>query len=184
MNAWPPHHNVQSIKLQNFPLHVNEMEDIGLDTSHFARLMANTLAIIHWGAKVDGNDIEFVLGYSPAQTRTPTPEEAELLTLWELADYCELEFARRTMEMWVIDFNQCSAVEDNETGVDKMVKAFIHNDPYYPRPGQPDKNDQQLWGIFRQSYLEMSDKLIKSTNPLKFIETVEKQSKKSIDNLF
>ncbi|KAK2050519.1 hypothetical protein LZ31DRAFT_589985 [Colletotrichum somersetense] len=60
---------IQNLILQNFPLHVNEMEDLGLDKAHFARLMANTLAIMHWGAMVDGNDVEFILGSSRAKSR-------------------------------------------------------------------------------------------------------------------
>lgn len=97
---------IQNLKLQNFPLHVNEMEELGLDTAHFASLMANTLAIMHWGAMVDGNDVEFILGSSPAQIRTLSPEEAEALDMWQLADAVNIDFARRTMEMWLIDFNQ------------------------------------------------------------------------------
>ncbi|GKU12388.1 unnamed protein product [Fusarium langsethiae] len=178
---------VRNLKLQNFPLHVNEMEDLGLDTGHFARLMANTLAIIHWGAKVDGNDIEFVLGSSPVQTKTPTSKELETLKLWKMAKACDLQFTRRTMEMWILDFNQCSPVGDDEAAIDKMVRAFIYNDPYYPRPSQSNENDRKLWSVFRQTYLKMSGRLTKSTNPVKFIETVEEQSKKTqkyIDGLF
>ncbi|KAM0307598.1 hypothetical protein HYE67_000731 [Fusarium culmorum] len=174
---------LHTIKLQNFPLHVNEMEDLHLNTGYFARCMANTLAIIHWGAKIDGNDIEFVLGSSPAQTKRPSSDELEKLSLWEMAEACELDFSQRTMEMWVIDFNQCSQVEDDEAGIDKMIKAFIHNDPYYPRPGQADENDQELWKIFRTSYLFESAKLTKSKGPFKFIIGVE-ETGKSIDSLF
>ncbi|KAG7101907.1 hypothetical protein HYQ44_018485 [Verticillium longisporum] len=135
----------QNLKLQNFPLHVNEMEALGLDTAHFARLMANTLAIMHWGAMVDGNDVEFVLGSSPARTRTLSSEEAEALDVWQLSEAVNLDFARRTMEMWLIDFNQCAPIQDNEASIDKLVKAFIFNDPYYPRPGQSNDRDKQLW---------------------------------------
>lgn len=38
------------------------MEDLGLDTQTFALAMANALAIMHWQAKIDAADVEFVLG--------------------------------------------------------------------------------------------------------------------------
>lgn len=36
--------------LRNFPLHVNEMERLKLETSYYARLTAQALAILHWRA--------------------------------------------------------------------------------------------------------------------------------------
>ncbi|EKJ76808.1 hypothetical protein FPSE_02994 [Fusarium pseudograminearum CS3096] len=57
--------------------------------------------------------------------------------------------------MWVINFNQCSLVEDDEDCIDRMVRAFIYNDPYYPRPD-----------------LAASAKLTDSISPAKFITTV------------
>ncbi|KAK1974399.1 zinc finger protein-domain-containing protein [Colletotrichum cereale] len=176
---------VQNLKLQNFPLHVNEMEDLGLDTAHFASLMANTLAIMHWGAMVDGNDVEFILGSSPARIRTLKPKEAEALTMWQLSDAMDIDFARRTMEMWLIDFNQCAPIQDDKAGIDKLVKAFIFNDPYYPRPNQSDAHDKELWAVFREAYLDMSQTLTESSSPKTFIARVEQESKKkNIDSLF
>ncbi|TQN72968.1 hypothetical protein CSHISOI_02475, partial [Colletotrichum shisoi] len=156
---------IQNLKLQNFPLHVNEMEELGLDTAHFASLMANTLAIMHWGAMVDGNDVEFILGSSPAQSRILSSKEAKALTMWQLADAVNIDFIRRTMEMWLIDFNQCTEIRDDKAGIDKLVKAFIFNDPYYPRPNQGTSRDRELWGVFRKDYLNTSHKLTQSPSP-------------------
>ncbi|KAK2009169.1 hypothetical protein LZ32DRAFT_608701 [Colletotrichum eremochloae] len=177
---------IQNLKLQNFPLHVNEMEQLGLDTAHFATLMANTLAIMHWGAMVDGNDVEFILGSSPAKARRVSSQEAESMTSEQLWEASNFEFNHRSMEMWLIDFNQCSPIEDDQAGIDKLVKAFIFNDPYFPRPNQLDSRDQELWDVFRESYLNVSHKLIESSGPDTFIACVEMEGKKkkSIDNLF
>jgi hypothetical protein len=41
--------NVQNLRLQNFPLDVNEMEALQFDTSTFAQIMAHTLAILQLG---------------------------------------------------------------------------------------------------------------------------------------
>ncbi|KAK2004901.1 hypothetical protein LX36DRAFT_238616 [Colletotrichum falcatum] len=177
---------VHNLKLQNFPLHVSEMEQLGLDTAHFASLMANTLAIVHWGAMVDGNDVEFILGSSPAKRRVLPPKEAEAMTFRELCEATNFEFNHRAMEMWLIDFNQCTPIQDDQAGIDKLVKAFIFNDPYYPRPNQSDDRDKALWDVFRREYLSTSRKLPESSGPGMFITRVETEGKKkkSIDNLF
>ncbi|KAH6992540.1 zinc finger protein-domain-containing protein, partial [Fusarium venenatum] len=169
---------VQNLKLQNFPLHVNEMEDLGLDTERFARLMANTLAIIHWGAGIDGDDIEFVLGSSPVQNKTPTSKELETLKLWEMAEACDRKFTQRTMEMWVFDLNECSPVTNDEAGIEQLVRAFNNNDPYYPQPGQSNENDRKLWSVFRKTYLDMSHRFTESMNPGRFIKTLEEEPSK------
>lgn len=56
-----------SFRLRNFDMTVNEMEWLRLDTQLFAQAMAQTLAIVHWKAGLDANDMEFVLGSSPHQ---------------------------------------------------------------------------------------------------------------------
>ncbi|KDN67615.1 hypothetical protein CSUB01_04146 [Colletotrichum sublineola] len=177
---------IQNLKLQNFPLHVNEMEQLGLDTAHFATLMANTLAIVHWGAMVDGNDVEFILGSSPAKVTKVSPKEAEAMTSKQLCEATNFEFNNRSMEMWLIDFNQCSPIKEDQAGIDKLVKAFIFNDPYFPRPNQSHSRDQELWGIFREAYLNVSHKFTERAGPDTFIARVEMEGKKqkSIDNLF
>ena len=48
--------------LQNFPMRLNMMEELGLDVTMLAKEMAIALAIIHWQAEIDGMDTESVLG--------------------------------------------------------------------------------------------------------------------------
>lgn len=48
----------------------------------------------------------------------------------------------------------------DESGVDMAVKAFIHNNPYYPRPLAKTSRDQQLWRLFRDQYLRASEKVL------------------------
>lgn len=50
--------------LRNFPLHLDQMESLSITTGdihQYARIMAETIAVMHWVAEIDGNDIEFVL---------------------------------------------------------------------------------------------------------------------------
>ncbi|CAF9939039.1 MAG: hypothetical protein HETSPECPRED_001460 [Heterodermia speciosa] len=51
----------QPFSLRNYPLHIDRIEDLGLDSTLYAKIMAHTLANIYWKANIDANDIEFVL---------------------------------------------------------------------------------------------------------------------------
>jgi hypothetical protein len=48
--------------LRNFELRLNMIEELGLDAEEYAIEMALGLAVVHWGAQVDGMDMEFVIG--------------------------------------------------------------------------------------------------------------------------
>ncbi|KAK3945363.1 hypothetical protein QBC46DRAFT_433743, partial [Diplogelasinospora grovesii] len=57
----------QFFSLRNFKLHASQMKDLDLATAEMCRSMAHALALLHWHAKIDGMDIEFVLGSSPVE---------------------------------------------------------------------------------------------------------------------
>lgn len=48
--------------------------NIYIDTSSFAQVMAQTLAILHWKAGVDENDVEFILASAPLSTEMRADE--------------------------------------------------------------------------------------------------------------
>ncbi|KAF5522603.1 hypothetical protein CGCA056_v006163 [Colletotrichum aenigma] len=57
--ARPAHlKKLRPFSLRNFPLCVDQMEDLELNVEGCARGMADALAFMHWTAKVDGNDVE------------------------------------------------------------------------------------------------------------------------------
>lgn len=117
--------------LRNFPLHVDQMEDFGLNPLEYALAMADALAFVHWQARVDANDVEFVLA-PPRQDHRSRPAPFESAALGSHV-------------MWILDFDCCREMAMNEDGVDKAAKAFWRNDPYYPRPGNEENSaDQQL----------------------------------------
>jgi hypothetical protein len=41
----------------------------------------------------------------------------------------------------------------DEAGVEQAWRAFYRNDPYYPRPGRDNLEDQRLWQVFRERFL-------------------------------
>lgn len=138
--------------LRNFPLRLNMMEDLDMDTSDLAKEMALGLAIIHWQAQVDGMDVEFVLGSSN------TRDDSSTLTPATTGE--ALNFQSRATHLFMFDFDKATDIE--LTGHDvskKLVPAFLGNDPYYPLP----QVDEDLWEDFCSAYLGAS-KLIMEAN--------------------
>ncbi|KAK8221137.1 zinc finger protein-domain-containing protein [Phyllosticta capitalensis] len=146
--------------LRNFKLHLNQLEDLGQDTyiMQFAGYMANALAVMHWRARVDARDVEFVLGNARPRAhlvRTTPPElakELEKLPVNSLvqphpeATVLSGEQKQRmddptSLGFWLLDFNQCGDMAMNSEGVKRAVDAFWVNDPYYPRP--PKRGDDE-----------------------------------------
>ena len=134
------------------------METLDLDTRTFAKTMAFALAIMHWSAGIDGNDIEFVIGSKTHVPRYPTV--ADFVSgdkndkVHAKYDY---DFRKQVNHIWLLDFNECNQKKESDTVDDWIaiiVKAFYGNDPYYPTPVSTDPRDQELWKVFEEVYLE------------------------------
>lgn len=116
-----------SFSLRNFPLHVDEMEELGLDTGYYARVMAESLAVLHWRVGTDGDDVEFVLGGCTAPSPPPSPhsslavdgqqQQQEKHTPEDEAVDKASRVAQKwcSMGIWLLDFNQCSIVSFSPT---------------------------------------------------------------------
>ncbi len=48
-------------------------------------------------------------------------------------------------------------------GVQQSISAFFRNDPYYPRPGRDNPQDQILWDEFKARFLEASEVILKGS---------------------
>ncbi|KAI4724493.1 spermine/spermidine synthase [Aureobasidium sp. EXF-10728] len=143
--------NAQDISLRNFPLHIDEMETLSLPIPVYITTLANSLALMHWTAHLDANDIEFVLG-----TRRDLTQG-------------------HSISIWLLDFNQCKTFSHNQAGLKQLVDAFWWNDPYYPRPGAEDQRDGVWWTMFLSKYLDGSKLLTDSEMPGQFIQAVEEE---------
>ncbi|KAJ5924293.1 hypothetical protein N7466_008480 [Penicillium verhagenii] len=134
-----------AFSLRNFPLHLDQVESLGTSQSEihkYAEIMAETLAVMHWIAEVDGNDIEFVLAL---------PNNGH-----SGSGVCGLETDSHPLgrhSMWVLDFDLCRATTVDLKGVEQSASAFWRNDHYYPRPDL----DRELWTAFREHYVLFSD---------------------------
>lgn len=132
----------QRFSLCNVPLHVDQMEGLGLEVKLYATAMADALALMHWGAEVDANDVEFVLA-------PPRTTESGRRPAFE-SDYLG------THSMWILDFDCCGSLSMDDTGVEQACKAFFKNDPFYPRPGSGRVADDGLWEIFKHRFMSTS----------------------------
>lgn len=59
----------QFFSLRNFKLHADQVKELGLVVDEYIQPMAHALAVLHWKARIDGKDVEFVLGSSPMEER-------------------------------------------------------------------------------------------------------------------
>ena len=144
--------------LRNFPLRLNMMEEIDLDIFAMANEMAVGLAIMHWQAKVDAMDVEFVLGSSATWDNDHQPvlfDDTSAIPHTINA----INFKRRTVHLWMFDFDKASEISFTAGDVDtKLVPAFLGNDPYYPMPHV----DKKLWEGFSGTYIKVSEIILRS----------------------
>ncbi|KAL8932898.1 MAG: hypothetical protein Q9216_006622 [Gyalolechia sp. 2 TL-2023] len=174
--------STRQFRLRNFDLTVGEMEYLRLDTEQYAIAMARALAILHWKAGVDANDVEFVLGSSLTFPCPPTAKDLRALNYDTVRFVTEgLDFHHRSVGMWILDFDQCQFFAENDEGVQQLMKGFYHNDPYYPRPSSTNQKDMALWKAFKGAYLEASALLTSTALPKAFIEAVEAEGQKRRD---
>ena len=158
--------------LRNFPLHVDQMEELGLDTEKYAIAMADALSFLHWAAMVDANDVEFVLA---------PPRHAAGAGV----GIGSVQFESETLGshvMWMLDFDCCRPMSMDEAGVRQAATSFKRNDPFYPRFGSTHPADQGLWDKFRSRFLQTSCSILTNREesvrklPAMLMEEIERLS--------
>ncbi|KAK4452233.1 zinc finger protein-domain-containing protein [Podospora aff. communis PSN243] len=151
--------------LRNFKLHLNYMVGLQLETEDLARRMAKTLAVMHWGAKTDVRDVEFVLGSSTTKRAPKKPFSARDFPPCgytgpptdNIGDF----FCRET-KLFVLDFNRVRDITMDDEGVAMAVEAWRLNDPYYPKPFRESNAEEIIWEAFVSSYLATSEQVLRN----------------------
>jgi hypothetical protein len=82
------------------------MEKLSTDVNGVATAVGKAFAIMHWGAGINGDDVEFVLGTSVIGTETILPD-----------------FQHRAVGMYLLDFGLCDVVDLKEE-LDVVYQAF------------------------------------------------------------
>ncbi|MCJ1399771.1 hypothetical protein MMC11_002974 [Xylographa trunciseda] len=174
----------QFFSLRNFSLHLDMVDDLGLDVEAYAAAMAAGLAVCHWRARVDANDVEFVLGSKqvmkearglgvlsweqvaemPVNSNTIPGDAglrgrgAEMLAESDVVVESAVGGLDGTViRLWMLDYDKCHAMEWSNEGVRQAVVAVEANDPYFPKPHKERVEDQGLWENFKEAYLRASE---------------------------
>lgn len=150
-----------ALSLQNFPLYLDQIEELQLEAIQFSEEMAIGLAIIHWKACLDGMDMEFVLGSATTNGELPTVGE----NFETVEPFCipAGDFKRRQVHIWMLDFDKADRLnlkESWKTCCDRMVTAVTANDPYFPNPAATGILEHNLWEIFERAYLLAASNLL------------------------
>jgi hypothetical protein len=147
----------RDFSLRNFKLHLNQMAELQLDAKNMAGRMAIALALMHWAAKTDARDVEFVLGSSSKKIADSlTGREIRSLkqpTYFGPSSRLHEDFFARTTDLWALDFNQVQPITMDEAGVAKAIEAVKLKDPYFPRPLQESRIAKIVWNEFVEQYL-------------------------------
>ncbi|KAJ3953741.1 hypothetical protein N0V92_009777 [Colletotrichum tropicale] len=178
-DARPAHlKKLRSYILRNLPLCVDQMEYLDLDVEGYALAMADALAFMHWTAKFDANNVEFVL----AQRRSDKTQQT-------LPCIGEKDFESAALgphAMWVLEFDCCREMAMDEEGIKTACKSFWRNDQYHPRPGSNSPSDQRLWAGFREQFLKTSEGLLEGESegvkklPVMLMDMIEETKGKSL----
>ncbi|KAI1122160.1 zinc finger protein-domain-containing protein [Nemania abortiva] len=128
--------------LCDFPLYLDQMEELGLEIHIYASRMAKALAFMHWSAQVDANGVDFVLA--------PAPKAPLMMRSPVLGKHC----------LWMLDFDRCRPMTMDDAGLEKATRAFWENNRYYPRPVKGVGEDSLLWHHFKHCYLEESSYIV------------------------
>ncbi|MCJ1368422.1 hypothetical protein MMC16_007565 [Acarospora aff. strigata] len=147
----------ESFSLRNFEADLTIIDELGLEKEEHARTIASALAVVHWSALIDGADVEFVLGSAPIKLSPSFPAKYVDFVPPRTDTGVYLNFTKRAVHLWLLDFNRCNEISMDFVGVDRAVNAFWDNDPYYPRPVPDDHRDAGLWKTFEESYLRQSE---------------------------
>ncbi|KAK0370439.1 hypothetical protein CLIM01_12211 [Colletotrichum limetticola] len=179
----------QFFSLRNFKLHANQIKDLEMKPADLYLGMAHALAVMHWVAKIDGNDVGFVIGSSPVAEQVVRTDYrlVDILALkpmtstYELLTHNPPDFGRRVTSLWMIDFDDCHDITMDDAGIDKAVKAFIETNHYCPRPNSGDNYIETMWKDFSSMYLSFSSTIMTKLGkknelgnlPAKFVERLK-----------
>lgn len=100
--------------LRNFEADLNILDELQLEKADHARAMAISLAEMHWRAKIDAADVEFVLG---AEAELFLVKLAVVEILPPRTDTASVK--KRSVHLWLLDFNQCKRISMDEAGVNQ-----------------------------------------------------------------
>jgi hypothetical protein len=118
--------------LKDFPLRIDQMEELGLKPIEYALAMADALAFMLFVLNTDAGGVEFVLASPRVPPATDADSSLERDPHIGTRIFSNGVLALHTM--WVLDFDSCRPITLDSSGVERAADCFVENDPFYPRP--------------------------------------------------
>ncbi|KAF9693046.1 hypothetical protein EKO04_009323 [Ascochyta lentis] len=122
------------LTLENYPLFLDQLIDIDVDVGQYAQEMALGLAVMHWRARLDGMDMEFVISSATSEGELPS-----VVPDWRTSEAfvaASEDFKRRVTHLWVVDFDKAETI-------DLLV--------------QPGDTEQTIWNTFEEAYIKAAE---------------------------
>lgn len=145
--------------LRNFPLYVNRAQEYGVDVEAYAVQMGSALEVMHWELGINARDVEFVLGTAREDHGCRTLGMGETNVGFNTEEPPSGEVQNHIC-LWLLDLDKCHSIALDEGGVSAAVKALLQNDRYFPMPLTENHDDERLWQVFKDAYLERSSAVI------------------------
>ncbi|GAB1319278.1 hypothetical protein MFIFM68171_09488 [Madurella fahalii] len=144
--------NDDPIKLDraNIALHLQQMHALRISVPQYTVALADALAFLLWQAGVDANRVTFL--FAPQRrfgghAYPPTLEHYCPRLGWNA--------------LWLLGFDHCREMTLDACGVERAADAFLHNEPYFPRPGGIVREERVLWDIFRDRFILQSQSILR-----------------------
>ncbi|KAL7816076.1 hypothetical protein V8C44DRAFT_308646 [Trichoderma aethiopicum] len=161
-------------------INFHQMLKIQMDVEVMARKVAVAMAVLHWGAKVDGWGVKFLLGGScetlswhensrpishgsGSSGSSSTPNASG-------PSKAAQEVTQRTTKLWLIDFHRLRPMTMDNDGLAEACKAIRYSDPYFPRPLQDLESQKKAWNAFVMGYIAASEIILRDNGEEEFLE--------------
>lgn len=148
------------ISLRNYPLHIDQIEDLSLPADEYACAMADGLAFLLWVAEIDACDVEFVLARPRPRALHPDDDDVAYPNALPPDNNTFKSDSLGTHALWILDFDCCKKLPMTTEGVKMAAESFWRNDPYYPNPNARCEKDAALWSVFKNRFLETSAEMM------------------------
>ncbi|KAL8657245.1 MAG: hypothetical protein Q9226_002101 [Calogaya cf. arnoldii] len=122
------HSQFQAFSLRNYPLHLDQIQELGLDFKLYARILADALAHLYWKAHVDANDVEFVL--APPWNGDTVHHQGILARPTIISSALLGEHV-----VWILDFDLCRDMAMDEGGRRAGRESILPERSLLPKTG-------------------------------------------------
>ncbi|KAI1453544.1 hypothetical protein F4805DRAFT_461647 [Annulohypoxylon moriforme] len=142
-------YTTEKFSLRNFPLYLKSLVRLGIDTVGLAKAMGKAYAMMHWGAGVNGDDVEFVLGTSVIGE--PKMEDGNS--------------QQRAVRLFLLDFGQCEKFdlfEDREEVYHAFKGAMVTGDNQMFIPNC--HKSPELFAVFKKAYMDAGTAILIEKN--------------------